>query len=394
MLRLVHAQATSHGVRMGAILVDDIDDGLPNKPVHTMGSTGNPKAYKREGYAEAPKQACYIPKVKLPKTGDLYAALDASVAGYVDLRETERVVLSWKRGKIAKLAAAGFITVTQFNESALVTPAITGTSLVTDLTLTGTGFTSVSPDISSVIITGAGAVTLSSSQITAGGGTFAATSIVIPAALIPSVADGSVVKVRADGKVSNAMAVGKVPVITTAVLNTNLTITGTSLLSTSPLTSSVVVSGTGAVTLTRAQIIAAPGGAFTDTSITVPDSLITGVTDPGSSVKVVADGNDSNVQAIVATPHVTTAVLSSGTGNLTITGTFMDGSGGSVVVTGTGAATVAKATITGGGGTYTNTSVVILAASVPAGVVATTSSIAITADGLTSTPAVAVTAGA
>jgi len=39
MLRLVHKQTVQ-----GAILVDDIDDGIPNKEVHRLGSYGDPKA--------------------------------------------------------------------------------------------------------------------------------------------------------------------------------------------------------------------------------------------------------------------------------------------------------------------------------------------------------------
>lgn len=198
MLRLVHSQTVS-----GAILVDDVDDGLPNKTAHRLGSVGDPKAYKRDGYANAPKQKCYVPRVK---------ATDATVAGYIDLNETQRVLQSAASGKIAGLVAAGKISVVSLVASDLATPVI-ATALINvpgagALTITGTGFLSVAPDISKVVLTGSGAVTLTQSQITTGGGTFINTSIVIPAALVPGIAASTTsAKVTADGLTSNTAAV-------------------------------------------------------------------------------------------------------------------------------------------------------------------------------------------
>ena len=71
MLRLIHKQTGA-----GALLVDDIDDGIPNKQVHRLGSTADPKAYKRDGYANEPKQKCYIPRTKEG---------DATLPGFIDL---------------------------------------------------------------------------------------------------------------------------------------------------------------------------------------------------------------------------------------------------------------------------------------------------------------------
>lgn len=197
MLRLIHTQTVQ-----GAILVDDVDDGLPNKPVHRLGSHGDPKAYKRDGYANSPKQKCYVPRVK---------AADPTIAGYIDLNETARVLLSAASGKIAGLVRAGKVTVVSLVEADLVTPNITLANLdapgAGDLTISGTGFTSVSPDISKVVLTGTGAITLTQAQIVAGSGTFTATSIVIPAALIPGVATTTTsARVVADGKNSNLVA--------------------------------------------------------------------------------------------------------------------------------------------------------------------------------------------
>lgn len=198
MLRLIHTQTVQ-----GAILVDDVDDGLPNKTAHRLGSTADPKAYKRDGYANAPKQKCYVPRVK---------ATDATVAGFIDLNETARVLHSAKDGKIAGLVRAGKVTVVSLVASDLATPTLATATLdapgAGDLTLAGTNFLSVAPDISKVVLTGTGAVTLTSTQITVGGGTFTATSIVIPAALVPGIAITTTsAKVVADGLNSPVIAV-------------------------------------------------------------------------------------------------------------------------------------------------------------------------------------------
>lgn len=196
MLRLTHTQTVQ-----GAHLVDDIDDGLPNKTAHRLGSESDPKAYARDGYANSPKQKCYVPRTKLT---------DVTIPGYIDLYETQRVLHSAGKGKIQGLNRAGLITVTQFQETDLATPAATTAVLNVgvDLTISGSKFVSLAPDISSVIITGTGAKTLTQSQITLGGGTFADASIVIPAGLIVGVAAGtSFIKVLADNNTSNQVTV-------------------------------------------------------------------------------------------------------------------------------------------------------------------------------------------
>jgi hypothetical protein len=307
MLRLIHAQsyATHSAVPVSNILIDDIDDGLPNKPVHTLGSTGDPKAYKREGYALAPKQACYVTRNKVAVRNSEYASIDASVPGYVDLRETERVTLSWKKGKIFKFAGLGYITVVgPFSESLLAAPTITLTSLTTNLVITGTGFLSETPDISTVAVTiastGGNQIILKQSDIVSSGGSFSDTSVTIPLSLLPGLADGDVAVVRSNAKLSNSMAVGRVPVLTTAALvGGDLVLTGTSFMSTSPMISYVIIGGTGAGTLSWAQITANPAAVFTDTNITVKQSsLPAGVAASTSTVKVQSDGNDSNTRTV------------------------------------------------------------------------------------------------
>ncbi len=200
MLRLIHTQTVS-----GPIRIDDIDDGLPNKTAHRLGSSGDPKVMPRDGYANSDKQPCYIPRAKIG---------EASIPGYIDVRETSRVQLSAAKGKIAKFQQLGMITVATVLPSDLVTPNISGTTRgapgAGDLTIAGTGFLSVSPDISTVSFTGpgVGTKTLTSTQILAGaGGVFSNTSIVIDTLLIAGIAAGDKVTVRSDGKVSNTFTV-------------------------------------------------------------------------------------------------------------------------------------------------------------------------------------------
>lgn len=182
MLRLIHTQTVQ-----GALLVDDIDDGLPNKLTHRLGSTGDPKAYKRDGYANEPKQPCYIPRV---------SASNAALPGYIDLNETPRVQLSAAQGKIAGLQRDGKITVVSLVAADLATPVISSATMdapaAGDVTIAGSGFLSVSPNVTSVRVFGAGVgdVTLTQSQITGvAPGAVGATSIVIDSTLLPGLVD-------------------------------------------------------------------------------------------------------------------------------------------------------------------------------------------------------------
>lgn len=203
MLRITHTQ-----VAIGRHYITDIDDGLPRQTAKR--GTGDPKRYQRDGNGlSGPdkstkpgvnhlKQKVYVPRVKAGET---------SVAGYIDIKETDRVLMSQAKGCIKGLQTAGHITVTSFTDADVAAPTVATAVMdapgVGDMTITGTNMTSLAPDITTVIITGTGAKTLTQSQITTGGGTVSATSIVIPAALIPSVAAAtSSVQVRADGQLS------------------------------------------------------------------------------------------------------------------------------------------------------------------------------------------------
>jgi hypothetical protein len=208
MLRITHTQ-----VAIGPHLITDIDDGLTRQTAKR--GTGDPKRSQRDGSVlSGPdkstkpgvnylKQKCYLPRVKAGET---------SVAGYIDLKETDRVLMSQGKGCINGLRVAGHITVTSFTAADVAAPTVataqTDVPGAGDLTITGTNLTSLAPDITSVVITGTGAKTLTQSQITTGGGTVSATSIVILAALIPGVdATVSSVQVRADAQLSSVVVV-------------------------------------------------------------------------------------------------------------------------------------------------------------------------------------------
>lgn len=206
MLRLIHAQTVQ-----GALLIDDIDDGLPNKQAKRMGSTANPKAYKRDGYANEPKQKCYVPRLKPGST---------TIAGYIDLKETQRVTHSAFSGKIKGYQTAGLLTVVSLTAADLATPVITAAEVdlpaTGDLTVGGTGFLSVAPEVTRVELWGAGvggtssapAVVLTSAQIVAvAPGAVSNTAIVIDTTLAPSLAAGDFIRVIADSLTSNTFTI-------------------------------------------------------------------------------------------------------------------------------------------------------------------------------------------
>lgn len=196
MLRLIHAQTV-----LGPIAINDLDDGLPHLTARR--GEGDPKALRTDGYAHVIKQKCYVPR---NKPGS------ASIAGYIDLNQTDSVILSASNGRIANLVRAGRISVVSFVAADLATPVITTATLddpgAGDLTIAGTGLASLSPNTTTVVITGTGAVTLTQSQILTGGGTMSNTTIVIPAALVPGIAvTTSSARVTADDANSNVSAV-------------------------------------------------------------------------------------------------------------------------------------------------------------------------------------------
>ena len=302
MLRLAHTQVST-----GGILINDIDDGLPNKTAKR--GVGDKNKYQRDGNSlggsdksvasdvNNPKQKCYIPFWKIGSGN--------SIPGYIDVAESDRVLISQDRGVIHGLAnksPSPLITVTSFTSADITAPTIT-TGVVDaggtyHLTITGTNLDSLVPDISTVTIVGSTTVTYTLAYIAAHGGTVGAhptTSVVIPEALLPAgiVASTSTISVTADNQtVSHTITVADTaPTIATAVLTTVLTLAGTGFRSVLPLLTSVTTGGVHVGTMTAANILAA-GGSISDTAIVIPTTTTgypAGLT-TGDTVSVHANG--------------------------------------------------------------------------------------------------------
>ena len=197
------------------------------------------------------------------------------------MTESDRVLISQNQGVIASLAATlsghptyPLITVTSFTAADVAAPTITSANVAAGgtyaLTLVGTNFTSLAPDVSSVKI---GSTTITAAAIVLAGGTFAPTSIIIPEALVPlsMIVGTTTITVTADNQTTAAHAIAvtnTAPTIATAVLTTVLTLTGTGFRSILPNLTSVTTTG-HVGTITAANIIAA-GGSISDTSIVIP----------------------------------------------------------------------------------------------------------------------------
>jgi len=207
MLRLTHTQ-----VAQGPLLINDIDPRTAHKTAKRL--EGDPKKYNRDGNGLSgpdtstkpgvnyPKQKCYVPRTKPG---------DATVAGYIDILESDAVLMSQSRGTIKGLQTAGHLTVTSFTTADVAAPVLTTADLDTpgagDLRLTGTGFLSLAPNTTTVYLTGTGAITLTQAQILGGLGTITDTQIDIPAALIPGVAvTVTSAQVKADDQLSAVVA--------------------------------------------------------------------------------------------------------------------------------------------------------------------------------------------
>jgi hypothetical protein len=355
LIRVINQQTINR-----SILLDKLDDGQSNT----------------EGYANLPKQQVYVPYSN---------PANVAVKGYVDLVPTDRVLLSADRGTIAGLKSAGRTDHFAFNSALISTPTVSAVSnLGTDTTIDGTTFLSVTPDVTYVKFTN----TLGASQFVPSSAfsVFNATQIVVPdaAVSIGTPGEGWTVAVVANSKTSNLMPIGNVAVITTAVLLAgDVTITGVDFLSTSPLTSSVVFTGTGAVTLTQAAITGG-GGTFNNTTIVIPTALIPGVVEGTTSVAVTAEGFTSAAKALIVTPVLTIARLNMPTlGDITITGTSLLSNVGDSSVAFSSPLNLTQTDITGAGGTFNNTTIVIPAA-LAAGAVSESDSVVVTADSLAS----------
>lgn len=178
-LRLIHARTVS-----GDILVNDIDQGLPVDYLD-----------------EERKQDVYVTFNQKQFSG-LEVVEDTATPGFIDLVLSDKVKLSRAQGVIKGLEDAGLITVVDVATGALAAPTITTTEQDrtggadgTDdyrVEITGTNFLSTAPAVSSVALTdGVTTVTLTEADVTGGGGTFTATSVIVPQALHGFATDGS-----------------------------------------------------------------------------------------------------------------------------------------------------------------------------------------------------------
>ena len=139
--RVINEQTLPQGIsRDGSILLDKIDK--------SQGNSENPP------YAQNPKQKLYVPFVN---------PLDVAVKGYVDLVQTDEVMLQLDpvEGSIGALAntTPARVSISLFSSALIAAPVLTtAVDNVGNVTLTGTTFLSVAPDRTRVILTNASGV--------------------------------------------------------------------------------------------------------------------------------------------------------------------------------------------------------------------------------------------
>jgi len=307
MLRLIHNQNVS-----GPIVINDIDDGLPNKtarrgvarekvsgsPVLVSGGVLASANSRLDGSSlggrdkstlpgvNYSKQKCYIPfyKTLTPTTHDVL------IPGYIDLVESDRVLISQAQGVIYGLSQAG-------NFSGIGT-SLTASGSTTTLLDSGGSF--LSTDVGKKIeITGA--------TNPSNNGTFVILTVPGPTQVTYTNALGITETSAFNFIVVRTSAVIKVvsiasgaltpPKLTSAVIGSPtagaLRITGTGLTSVEPEITRVVVSGATTVTLTQSQILAA-GGSISATQIDIPASLLPVITVGTSVVSLIADSQSSS----------------------------------------------------------------------------------------------------
>ena len=136
LLRVINQQTIprANAAAGGSILLDKIDRSQGN---FESGIT----------YAQQAKQKLYVPYVN---------PLDPNVKGYIDLVKTDAVLLQagLASGVITKLVAKGYITTTAFASSLTATPTVTsGSDGAGTLTIGGTTFLSLAPDLTYVTLT-------------------------------------------------------------------------------------------------------------------------------------------------------------------------------------------------------------------------------------------------
>lgn len=112
-----------------SILIDKIDK--------SQGNSDSPP------YAQRAKQKVYVP---------YWNPIDASVKGYIDMVQTDEVMLSMEKyGTIGALETEGIVSVAVFSSALIATPAVTGAAnALGTTTIDGTTFLSLTPDVTYV----------------------------------------------------------------------------------------------------------------------------------------------------------------------------------------------------------------------------------------------------
>jgi hypothetical protein len=150
------------------------------------------------GYANVPKQKLYVP-YRNP--------VDPSVKGYVDLVPSDQVLLHLRAdGVIAKHASTGRVTSGLVSSASLTTPVVSAALYdISDavLTITGTTFTSVSPDVTYVTLTNLAGVSQKIPSSAFGSGNAITITIAAATITIGTVAANWKVVVLANSRVSN-----------------------------------------------------------------------------------------------------------------------------------------------------------------------------------------------
>ena len=287
--RLIHNQ----GVQ-GKLYIDDIESGLPN-----------------EKFGISRKQPVYIGYYYQYFDQGGYLQVDKSRPGYIDLVPSDKVELSRKKGTIAGMEDAGWLTVVEISDALLGAPSIS------TATFDGDGSQTEAYEVAFTVTDDASAGDDFTITINGSASTY---SDAVAGADPGEVADQLAAAVNGNGTVNSDVTavsdgVDTVTVttdeigttftfsssttgtgsITETVTDTGrLVITGTKLNSTAPLLSKIVVrddSSSEEVELTEDDIIA-DGGEFTDTRVVILGTThgLGSASGDVESVDVTADG--------------------------------------------------------------------------------------------------------
>ena len=150
------------------------------------------------GYAQVAKQKVYVPYVN---------PLDTSVKGYTDLIPTDEVLLNViGHGSIKRLSDEGYVSFVAFNVALTKAPIITSSvDAFGILTINGTTFLSLAPDVTYVTVTSPGGSTQTIPQSAFATHTGIAITIANATITIGVPIPGWKVQIKANSKLSNQL---------------------------------------------------------------------------------------------------------------------------------------------------------------------------------------------